>query len=51
MKKNIMSYLDYNLPIFVIQIKYDAYNKFFNIGNNPKDAIYNLVLILKKRVF
>ncbi len=36
------------LPIFIIQIKYDAYNKFFNIGNNPKDAIYNLVLILKK---
>jgi quinoprotein glucose dehydrogenase len=35
-------------PILFIQIKYDAYNKFFYIGNSPKDAIFNLVQIVKK---
>ena len=34
--------------ILFVQLKYDIYNKFFHIGNNPKDAIYNLVQIIKK---
>lgn len=36
------------LPVIFVQIKYDAYNKFFFIGNSPKDAIHNFLLILKK---
>ncbi len=36
------------LPSVFIQLKYDILNKFFYIGNSPKDAIYNLVQIVKK---